>query len=126
MNTILIVCDTLRRDHLGCYGNTWIDTRHIDAFAQRSLVFDRAYSASFPTVPHRRDVMTGRYTFTYAAWAPLTPEETVLADVLSAHGVTTMMVCEQVLELSQASTQGSGSRVGSPSYFPGRKVISES
>jgi arylsulfatase A-like enzyme len=94
VNYITIICDTLRRDFLGCYGNTWVDTRHIDRFAERSLVFDRAYSASFPTVPHRHDVMTGRYTFTYTPWAPLPPDETVLAQVLTDHGVTTMMICD--------------------------------
>ncbi len=40
MNFIIIVSDTLRRDHLGCYGNSWISTPHIDAFAEKSLVFD--------------------------------------------------------------------------------------
>jgi len=54
MNFIVIVSDTLRRDHLGCYGNDWISTPHIDRFASRAQVFDRAYSGSFPTVPHRR------------------------------------------------------------------------
>jgi arylsulfatase A-like enzyme len=94
VNYIIIVCDTFRRDFLGCYGNDSIDTRHIDAFAETSLVFDRAYSASFPTVPHRRDLLTGRFTFTYTPWAALSPDETVLADVLSKSGLTTMMVCD--------------------------------
>jgi arylsulfatase A-like enzyme len=94
MNFILIVSDTLRRDHLGCYGNSWIHTEHLDRFASRSLVFDRAYSASFPTVPNRRDIMTGRLTAAYTDWAPLTSQETVLAEVLGRHGYTTMMVCD--------------------------------
>jgi arylsulfatase A-like enzyme len=71
MNFIIIVCDTLRRDHLGCYGNQWISTPHIDAFAEQAIVFERTYSASFPTVPHRRDLLTGRLTATYTPWAPL-------------------------------------------------------
>ena len=94
MNFIVIVSDTLRRDHLGCYGNRRVHTDFMDRFAAQSLVFDRAYSGSFPTVPHRRDVMTGRLTAAYTDWAPLTAGETVLAEVLSAHGYTTMMVCD--------------------------------
>ena len=35
MNIILIVSDTLRRDHLGCYGNNWISTPNIDKFAKK-------------------------------------------------------------------------------------------
>ena len=94
MNFIVIISDTLRRDHLGCYGNEWISTPNIDRFAERSLVLDRAYSASFPTVPHRRDVMTGRFTASYTPWAPLDREEVVLQQVLSDTGYVTMMVCD--------------------------------
>ena len=36
MNFIIIVSDTLRRDHLGCYGNDWVSTPHIDAFAAKA------------------------------------------------------------------------------------------
>nr|MDO8133289.1 sulfatase-like hydrolase/transferase [Candidatus Njordarchaeum guaymaensis] len=56
MNVVLIMSDTFRRDHLGCYGNDWIYTPNIDALAKQSVVFDRAYTASFPTVPNRRDI----------------------------------------------------------------------
>ena len=94
MNFIVIVSDTFRRDHLGCYGNSWISTPHIDRFAESSLRFDRAYTGSFPTVPHRRDLFTGRFTASYTAWAPLDTDEIVLADVLGAAGYTTMMVCD--------------------------------
>jgi len=30
LNFIIIISDTFRRDHLGCYGNNWISTPHID------------------------------------------------------------------------------------------------
>jgi len=94
MNFIIIVSDTFRRDHLGCYGNPWISTPHIDAFAASAQVFENAFSASFPTVPHRRDVMTGRFTATYTPWAPLTKEETVIAEVLSRAGYATAMIAD--------------------------------
>lgn len=94
MNAILIVADTLRRDHLGCYGNSWIRTPHLDAFAESAAVFDRAYLASFPTVPHRADLVTGRYTLTYRGWAPLDREERTLARQLGAKGWCTMLVAD--------------------------------
>lgn len=93
-NFIVIVSDTLRRDFLGCYGGTEADTRHIDAFAGQSVIFDRAYSASFPTVPHRRDVMTGKYTFTYTPWAPLTRQEPVVSEMLRRQGYMSMMISD--------------------------------
>jgi len=94
VNFVVIVSDTFRRDHLGCYGNRWIHTRNLDRFAAESLVFDRAYAASFPTVPNRRDVLTGRFTFTYSDWAPLPPDEVVLAEVMGKAGYTTMMILD--------------------------------
>jgi arylsulfatase A-like enzyme len=94
MNIILMISDTFRRDHLGYYGNKWINTPNIDNLAKESVVFDRAYAASFPTVPNRRDIVTGRFTFTYSDWSPLPPEEVVLADVLRKAGYVTMLVAD--------------------------------
>ncbi len=94
MNFILIVSDTFRRDHLGCYGNSWIRTPNIDKLAKESIVFDRAYTGSFPTVPHRAELFTGRFVFTYYDWSPLPRDEVVLAQVLGEAGYVTMMVAD--------------------------------
>src|SRR5487761_438657 len=88
-NVIVIVSDTLRADHLGAYGCSTVVTPNIDRLASRSMVFDRAYLHNFPTVPARTDIFTGRYTSAYLDWQPLSKDETVLADVLSAAGLTT-------------------------------------
>jgi len=82
MNLVVIITDTMRRDHLGCYGNPWIRTPHLDRFAKECVVFDRAYCGSFPTMPMRADLMTGKYTFTYLGWEPLPAEEVTLQQVL--------------------------------------------
>lgn len=89
MNVILIICDTFRRDNLGCYGYDEVHTPHLDRFAEKAFVFDRAYCASFPTVPNRNDVLTGRYTFTYKPWEPLSGDEITLTDVLNTGGIVT-------------------------------------
>lgn len=94
MNIIVIVSDTLRRDHLGCYGNPWISTPHIDRFAANAMVFENAYAASFPTVPNRHDIMTGRYTYTHAKWAPLPRDEVILSEELGKAGYTSMMILD--------------------------------
>lgn len=94
MNIILIVSDTFRKDHLGCYGNSWIHTPNLDRLAEEAVIFDRAYAASFPTVPNRRDIVTGRFTFVYSDWSPLSPDEVVLADVLSRAGYVTMLIAD--------------------------------
>ena len=94
MNVILIISDTLRRDHLGCYGNDWIHTPHLDGFAEQSVVFERAYISSFPTVPCRHDIMTGRYTFTYKPWSPLERDAVVLSETLRKAGIVTGLVVD--------------------------------
>jgi len=94
MNFIIIVSDTLRRDHLGCYGNEWISTPNIDKLASQSVVFDHAYTGSFPTVPNRTDLMTGRFCFAYTDWAPLSPKYPVMAEMLGKAGYVSMFIVD--------------------------------
>ena len=92
MNVICIMNDTFRRDHLGCYGNSWIQTPNLDQFAQRSALFEQYYIASYPTVPARWDLCTGRYGFPFRGWQPLGAEDVTLAQMLAQHGVHTQMI----------------------------------
>lgn len=92
MNVILIMNDTFRRDHLGCYGNAWIKTPYLDEFARRSAVFEQCYIASYPTVPNRWDILTGRYGFPFRGWQPLDRDDVTLAQLLASRGVHTQMI----------------------------------
>ncbi len=92
MNVILIINDTFRRDHLGCYGNPWIKTPHLDQFATQAAVFEQYYAGSYPTVPNRWDLHTGRYGFPFRGWQPLGPEDVTLAQILAERGVHTQMI----------------------------------
>ena len=65
VNAILIVLDTLRQDHVGCYGNTWIKTPHLDNFAKESVKFTRMYPDSLPTLPARKAIYTGKRVFPF-------------------------------------------------------------
>lgn len=94
MNIIVIVSDTFRRDHLGHYGNTEIRTPHLDKFAKNCITFDRYYANSFPTVPARADLFTGKYTYTYLGWGPLDQNETTLAQLLAENGYSTTAVVD--------------------------------
>ena len=53
MNIILLIIDTLRYDYVGADGNDHVETPNMDGLAERSWVFDRAFAASYPTIPHR-------------------------------------------------------------------------
>jgi arylsulfatase A-like enzyme len=98
-NVILIISDTLRRDCVSVYGDPgWfarpVATPHLERFAARCSVFDRAYSSSFPTVPLRNDILTGRATFTYKQWAPLDRDDATVQETLNNHGVMTGLVAD--------------------------------
>ncbi|RLF24042.1 MAG: hypothetical protein DRN15_03875, partial [Thermoprotei archaeon] len=85
INFILIISDTFRYD---CLEGTFtargkpVKVPNLRKLAKSSAYFTRAYLASFPTVPHRHDILTGRYTFTYYGWAPLPRDEIVLPEIL--------------------------------------------
>ncbi|MBN2450914.1 MAG: sulfatase [Lentisphaeria bacterium] len=94
MNTVLIVCDTWRRDHSGAYGNPWIRTPHIDALAAKSAVFENAYLASYPTLPCRRDIATGRIEFPWRGWGGLDQDDVTLAARLAQAGKVSAFITD--------------------------------
>lgn len=71
MNLIVVMLDSLRPDHLGCYGNPWIRTPSIDEFSREAVVFERAYAEGLPTLPVRTALFTGRYTIMTRCWQHL-------------------------------------------------------
>ena len=94
MNVILIISDSFRWDNLCGERGAEVHTPSLDRLVQEATIFENAYLASFPTVPHRHDVMTGRHTCTYAGWQPLPADAVTIQDVLGAAGVMTICVCD--------------------------------
>jgi hypothetical protein len=84
MKAILIVADTLRRDHLGTYGNAWVHTPNLDALAAEAAVFEQHHIGSFPTVPHRRDMLLGLGDkgHPFNRWRGIDDDEVTLAERL--------------------------------------------
>ncbi|RJP71367.1 MAG: DUF4976 domain-containing protein [Candidatus Abyssobacteria bacterium SURF_17] len=58
LNVILLTVDSLRPDHLGCYGYNRMTSPNIDAIAERGVLFRRAYSQSVWTIPGLMSVVT--------------------------------------------------------------------
>jgi arylsulfatase A-like enzyme len=56
---ILVVLDTLRADRLGSYGRRPSPSPRLDAFAHRSTVFERSYSASNNTLSSHSSIFYG-------------------------------------------------------------------
>ncbi|MEA5014310.1 MAG: sulfatase-like hydrolase/transferase [Candidatus Limiplasma sp.] len=70
---ILITCDELRRDTLGCYGNQAIETPHIDQLAQTGIRMDNFYTVSPWCLPARCSILTGQYPQRSGAYSNFRP-----------------------------------------------------
>ena len=92
MNIILIIFDTLRYDYIGANGNKWIKTPNFDRLAAKSRVFDRSFSASYPTIPHRTDVITGKYGSPFFPWRPLRYDHVTFPQILAENGYCTQLI----------------------------------
>ena len=62
-SVILITIDTLRADHVGCYGAQTVKTPTLDALARDGVVFERAISQVPLTWPSHAVILTGTYPF---------------------------------------------------------------
>ncbi len=60
-NVLLITIDTLRADHLGCYGDHTIHTETIDSLAAGGVRFDHATSQVPLTLPSHTSILTSTY-----------------------------------------------------------------
>ena len=108
MNVILVMSDTFRHDNLSCYGPARVKTPRLDAFARDAFVFENAYLGSFPTIPNRLDIMSGRFSCVDHEWCPLPAETVTLQQVLSASGVATQMTVDNphLLEMGYDYSRG--------------------
>ncbi len=94
MNIIVIVADSFRKDHLGCYGNEWISTPNLDAFSREACVFEQAYADSLNTIPARTSMWTGRIGFPFRGWQYLEPGDPLVAEWLWDKGYTSALVTD--------------------------------
>lgn len=115
LNVLVITVDTLRLDHVGCYGLPvgWIpekrqaiQTPNLDRLAQRAAVFDRHYIGSFPTVPMRTDCFTGNVIFPRYDWKKLGAEEILLTEVLREAGYYGCMILDTTNMISTDFPRG--------------------
>ncbi len=61
MRLLYIDIDTLRADHLGCYGYPRRTSPNIDRVAAGSIVFENVYASDTPCLPSRTALLTGRF-----------------------------------------------------------------
>lgn len=106
-NVIVVVLDTLRRDHIGIYGNEWIRTPSLDQLGAQSLRLTRAVPEAMPTIPARRSIHSGMRTFPFRDWERRSGNQTsvwgwqhipdnqpTLAEQMQGAGYETMLVSD--------------------------------
>jgi arylsulfatase A-like enzyme len=92
-NVILISIDTLRRDHLGCYGYQRATSPNLDALCREAAVFDQAIGQAPSTLPSHASMLTSllpnQHGASFANRRALPGEVVTLAEVLKERGFRT-------------------------------------
>ena len=95
MNVIWFVLDTLRSDHLGCYGYFRDTSPNIDRLAEEGVLFEDSYASAIATGPGFTSLFTGlaaiHHGFYLTPWnvpnAPLLDDRIVtLPELIQARG----------------------------------------
>jgi arylsulfatase A-like enzyme/Tfp pilus assembly protein PilF len=102
-NVVVITIDTLRADHLGCYGYKEIRTPNIDSLANDGVRFERAFTPVPITLPAHTVIFTGTYPTLNGmhdfSGNRLGPEPPTLAGILKERGFATgAVVASAVLD----------------------------
>lgn len=93
MKAVMLMFDTLTRNHLAPYGGEAI-TPNFTRLARESAQFDNFYVGSMPCMPARRELHTGRYNFLHRSWGPLEPFDFSTFQTLRQSGVHTHLVTD--------------------------------
>src|SRR2546421_3933934 len=89
MKILCINVAGLHLGYLGCYGNEWVETPHLDRLAAEGVVFDQHLADTPGNTP---GAWTGRYQFAPRPQAESAP---ALGTLMQAHGIPTAFVTPQ-------------------------------
>jgi arylsulfatase len=96
-NIILITADSLRANHLGCFGYPLPTSPHIDAMACNGVLFENMFATGIPTQPSHTTIFTGLHPVTHGVVAhggraKLARNTPFLPEILFSEGYTTCAV----------------------------------
>lgn len=138
-NIILIFADDLGYKDCGFTGSTLFETPHLDALAQKGMVFTNAYASAGNCAPSRAGLMSGRYSPRHGVYAvgsttrgpkkqmrlvpvpntdELAPSFVTMAEALKARGYTTGLFGKWHLGTTDSTQPGAQ---GFDVYFDPRK-----
>ena len=110
-NLLIITIDTLRADHLECYGYKPIKTPRINALAADGILVENAYTPVPVTLPAHASLFTGTYPLFHGVrdftGFSLSKDRTTLAAMLKSAGYRTgAVIAAAVLEARWGLNQG--------------------
>ena len=92
-HVIIISLDTLRKDHLGCYGNRWIQTPRLDGLADESILFTNYITVVPTTLASHTSLFTGKYPHNHGTprnGFMVNRENQMLPEILKENGFHTV------------------------------------
>lgn len=91
-HVVMISIDTLRADHLGCYGHAYVQTPTLDAVAEEGWRFERCVATAPTTLASHTALMTGSYPHTHGTPRNgflVNDENVMFAEIAKRYGFTT-------------------------------------
>lgn len=90
-NIVIFAIDSIRRDHMSCYGYPRLTTPHFDQLAQKGTLIENAFSPYIPTTPAYSSILTGRDVFStrmvsLSPKGPLDKKQPTLPEILGKAG----------------------------------------
>lgn len=92
LNVVLISLDSLRADHLGCYGYDRDTSPRVDRLASEGIRFENAIATSSWTLPTHLTMFTGRYQLSHGVvhdTITLSPAVPTLGQIMKSVGYST-------------------------------------
>jgi len=109
-NVLLITIDTMRADHLGCYGYSQDTSPNLDQFAKTGVLFGANYAHIPTTGPSHASILTSKYPRKLGLLKNgmvLSQDRLLLSEILKSHGYTTgAVVSSLVLDPQLGFAQG--------------------
>lgn len=91
-HVLLISLDTLRADHLGCYGHEFVQSPALDDLAAEGVLFEQCISTAPTTLASHTSLFTGKYPHTHGVprnGFEVHDDNVMLPEVLREHGFRT-------------------------------------
>jgi len=109
LNVILVLEDTLRADHMSCFGYPRATTPYKDTLFRNGVIFERAFSQATKTRPSVPSIMTSLYPTATGVWHlsdRLDDSYVTLAEIMRSQGFASKEATTDTPPRSQSSTDG--------------------